>query len=183
QAVRIGRFHGTLFESAPVQLVPVWAPHPDEVASGALLDTGGGLWARRQRVVYTGVYVNEVPRLDIARSAFTADIYLWMRFARGDASDDTDPTAIDFPDLLQGNFNAKRPSLERDLDDGTTYRLWRMRGEFKNDFDLHNYPLDRQTLAIRFFNAQAASDRLIYVQDARSTPASPLAPALAQGTR
>jgi hypothetical protein len=44
-----------------------------------------------------------------------------------------------------------------------------MRGDFKNDFDLHRYPADSQTLAIRFFNARAASDRVVYVQDRQST--------------
>jgi branched-chain amino acid transport system substrate-binding protein len=34
QAVRIGRFHGTLFESAPLQLVPVSSPTAAEIASG-----------------------------------------------------------------------------------------------------------------------------------------------------
>jgi branched-chain amino acid transport system substrate-binding protein len=40
-----------------------------------------------------------------------------------------------------------------------------VRGDFKNDFDLHHYPLDRQSLTVRLFNATAASDRLVYVQD------------------
>jgi branched-chain amino acid transport system substrate-binding protein len=182
QPVRIGRFYGPLFESAPVQLVPVWNPHLDEIASGALLDMGGGLLARRQQVVYTGLYLNSIPRVDIARSSFTADLYLWMRFARH-ARGDADPTEIDFPDLLRGNFNPKRPSIERVLDDGTTYRLWRMRGDFKNDFDLRRYPLDRQTLVVRFFNARAASDQMVYVQDARSVSPGTPAPAIATGAK
>jgi branched-chain amino acid transport system substrate-binding protein len=44
-----------------------------------------------------------------------------------------------------------------------------MRGDFKNDFDLHHFPADRQSLAIRFFNARADSDRLLYVQDRRTS--------------
>ena len=43
-----------------------------------------------------------------------------------------------------------------------------MRGDFKNDFDLHHYPFDRQTITVRLFNARAASDRIVYVQDRRS---------------
>jgi branched-chain amino acid transport system substrate-binding protein len=179
QAVRIGSFHGAQFESAPVQLYPVWNPNPDEVATGALIDMGGGLMARRQKVVYSGIYLNEIPRLDVAQSTFTADLYLWMRFAQAAGpGDDADPTAIDFPDLLKGNFNAKRPAIARDLDDGTTYRLWRMRGEFKNDFDLHRYPFDRQSLAVRFFNSRAASDRLVYVQDTRAAGSGAGAPSI-----
>ena len=133
-----------------------------------MVDMGAGSFARRQQVVYTGVFLNEIPRLDVAQSTFTADFYLWIRFARGAGAGAADPTDVDFPDLVRGSFDAKRPAEEGDLDDGTSYRLWRVRGDFKNDFDLHHYPLDRQTLALRLFNARAASDRLVYVQDRRS---------------
>jgi branched-chain amino acid transport system substrate-binding protein len=168
QALRLGRFQGGRFESAPGQLVPV--PHPDaaEIASGALVDIGSGRYARRQQVVYTGVFLNEIPRVDIAQSTFTADFYLWMRFARGGGTADADPAEIDFPDLVRGSFDGKRPAAQHELGDGTTYRLWRMRGDFKNDYDLHRYPADSQRLAVRFFNSRAASDRLVYVVDRRS---------------
>jgi hypothetical protein len=43
-----------------------------------------------------------------------------------------------------------------------------MRGDFKSDFDLHRYPADLQRLVIRLFNARAATDRIVYVQDRRS---------------
>src|SRR5262249_61031651 len=36
QPLRIGRFHGTRFESAPTQLVPVRTPDDVEIASGAV---------------------------------------------------------------------------------------------------------------------------------------------------
>jgi branched-chain amino acid transport system substrate-binding protein len=174
QPVRVGRYHGSLFESAPVQLVPVTNADADEIAAGTVTDVGGGRFVRRQRVVYTGIFLNEIPRIDVAQSTFTADLYLWMRFARGVQGDDTDPTQIEFPDLVRGTFDPKRPALARDFDDGTTYRLWRMRGEFKNDFDLHRYPLDQQTLTLGFFNRRAASDRVVYVQDRRSSAAPQL---------
>ena len=133
--MRIGRFHGALFESAPVQLVPASNPSSAEIASGAMVDMGAGSFARRQQVVYTGVFLNEIPRLDVAQSSSTADFYLWIRFARGAGAGAADPTDVDFPDLVRGSFDAKRPAEEGDLDDGTSYRLWRVRGDFKNDFD------------------------------------------------
>jgi branched-chain amino acid transport system substrate-binding protein len=168
QPTRIGRFHQALFESAPVQLVPVPTPTGPEIASGSVLDLGYGRFARRQQVVYTGVYLNEVPRIDISQSTFTADFYLWIRFARSAGAGAADPADLDFPDLLRGSFDAGKPAEQGDLDDGTTYRLWRVRGDFKNDFDLHHYPFDRQTITVRLFNARAASDRIVYVRDRRS---------------
>jgi branched-chain amino acid transport system substrate-binding protein len=122
-------------------------------------------------VVYSVIYLNEIARVDIAQSRFTADFYLWVRYARAAGAGAADPAEIDFPDLVRGTSDGKLLAAQRDLDDGTTYRLWRMRGDFKNDFDLHHYPADAQTLAVRFFNARAASDRLVYVQDRRSSDA------------
>lgn len=163
QAIRAGRFHNARFESAPVQLVPVSQPTAADIASGTLIDLGNGAFARKQMVVYTGVYLNEVPRIDIAQSTFTADFYVWIRSAPGavNAAD------LDFPDMTRGSFAADKPSVERKLDDGTTYRLWRVRGDFKNDYDLHHYPMDRQSLLLRFFNARAGADSVVYVQDRR----------------
>jgi branched-chain amino acid transport system substrate-binding protein len=168
QAVRVGRYHDTLFESAPLQLVPVSNADPAEIAAGTVVDVGSGGFARRQQVVYTGIFLNEIPRIDIPQSTFTADFYLWMRSAPSNGAAGSDPTEIDFPDLVRGSFDGKRPIAQRELGDGTTYRLWRMHGEFKNDYDLHRYPADRQTLVVRFFNSRAASDRLVYVIDRRS---------------
>ena len=165
-AIRMGRFgKGGLFESAPIQLVPVSVSTAEEIAAGTLFDIGGGRYARRQQVVYTGIYLNEIPRIDLAQSVFSADFYVWMRFARGVAATDADPTQFEFPDMIRGAFASAKPAAQRDLDDGTTYRLWRISGDFKNDFDLRHYPADRQKLEIRFFNARAAGDRMVYVLD------------------
>jgi ABC-type branched-subunit amino acid transport system substrate-binding protein len=168
EALRMGRFHNRRLDSAPAQLVPVHNFDPAEVASGAVVDIGEGNYARRQQVVYTGIYLNELPRVDVGQSTFTADFYLWVRYARNAGAGAADPTEIDFPDLVRGTFDPKKPTREGDLEDGTTYRLWRMRGDFKNDYDLHRYPFDRQDLIIRLFNARADSDRIAYVQDRRS---------------
>jgi ABC-type branched-subunit amino acid transport system substrate-binding protein len=172
QALRIGRFQNGIFVSAPGQLVPVSNADGAEIASGEVIAVGPGRFMRRQQVVYTGIYLNEISRMDIAQSTFTADFYLWMRFAKAAGVVDADPTDIKFPMLVRGSFDPKRPSAQGDLDDGTTYRLWQVTGDFKNDFDLHHYPADRQSLVMRLFNARAASDRIVYVQDRRSSGTS-----------
>ena len=168
QGVRMGRFHGTLFESAPIQLAPVLVADRAELASGALIDSGNGHLLRRQRVVSTGMFLNEIFRVDVANSTFSADFYVWLRYARSADPGLADPTEIELPELVRGTLDPKQPALERDLDDGTTYRLWRVSGDFKNDFDLHRYPLDRQTLVVRLFNPRSAADRIVYAQDRRT---------------
>lgn len=173
QALRIGRFKGTHFESAPRQLVPVRHPAPGDISSGALVEIGPGRFAARQEVVYTGIYLNEITRLDVAQSTFTADFYLWMRFAQGRSPGVADPTEIAFPTMVRGVFDPSQPSARGELDDGTTYWLWQVHGDFKNDFDLRHFPADRQNLSVRFFNSRAASDRLVYVLDQRSFDPNP----------
>jgi hypothetical protein len=135
QAVRVGRFHGVLFECAPLQLVPIPNPEPAEIDAGTVVDLGSDSFGRRQRVVYSGFYLNEISRVDVAQARFTADFYLWMRYALG-SSAGADPTDIEFPELVRGSSKGKSLAAEGDLANGTTYRLWHMRGDFKNDFDL-----------------------------------------------
>ena len=168
QALRMGRFHGAEFESAPTQLVPVRNPDAAEIAAGTIVEIDSRRFARRQQVVYTGVFLNEIPQVDIAQSTFTADFYLWMRFARTSGAGASNPTEINFPGIVHGPFDAGRLAAQGDLDDGTTYRLWQVRADIKNDFDLRAYPFDRQTLVLRFFNPGAASDRIVYIRDHRS---------------
>src|SRR3712207_7166707 len=48
-----------VLESAPLQLVPVANPGIDERLSGAVAAVAGGGFARFQRVVYTGIHLNE----------------------------------------------------------------------------------------------------------------------------
>jgi branched-chain amino acid transport system substrate-binding protein len=168
QAARIGRFHGALFESAPLQIVPVINPDPAEITSGAVFELASGRYARLQRVVYTGVFINEIPRLDLTRSSFTANFYLWLRFASEAGPDSADPTDLIFPNLISGSFDRAHPAERRRMADNTEYWLWRVQGEFRNDFDLHRFPFDRQALSLSFFNTRAPMERIVYVLDKRS---------------
>jgi ABC-type branched-subunit amino acid transport system substrate-binding protein len=169
QPVRMGVYENGLFESAPLQITPVINPDRSEIATGTLLDIGPGQYARFQQVVYTGIYLNEIPRLDMPNAAFTADFYLWLRYVPPDGRRSlADPADLSFPDLVRGSFDPKQPAVRRDQDDGTIYSLWRLRGDFKNEFDLRRFPMDQQQLNIRLFNAKAAADRIVYVMDRQS---------------
>ncbi|HKM62851.1 MAG TPA: ABC transporter substrate-binding protein [Acidisphaera sp.] len=173
QAIRVGRFSGGHFESAPLQVVPVTAPSASEEASGAVFEAAPGRYARLQRVVYTGLYLNGVSHIDLSKSSFGADFYLWLRFAKDAGADSLDPGDINFPNMLSGAFDPARPAEQGDMPDGTIYRLWRVQREFRNDFDLHEFPFDRQRLQLPFYNARGASDRIVYVVDQRTAASGP----------
>jgi branched-chain amino acid transport system substrate-binding protein len=168
QTVRIGRFHQGLFESAPLQLVAVANPDATALASGEVFDLGSGHYARLQHVVYTGVFINEITGIDLAKASFGADFYLWMRYAREVGESSPDPTDLIFPNMLSGRFDRDHPAEQGQMPDGTEYRLWRVDGQFRNDFDLRRFPFDEQRLAVTVFNARAATDRIVYVLDRRS---------------
>ena len=69
-----------------------------------------------------------------------------------------------------------RIASQREPSDGTTYRLWRLTGDFKNDFDLRRYPADRQRLYIRFSDSRTSSNQLIYaIDDDPTLPGDPAA--------
>jgi hypothetical protein len=115
----------------------------------------------RQRVVYTGIDLNRVSRIDIRDRSFTADFYLWMRYAE----DDDAPTRIEFPGLLDdAAFRPDRP-LEAGVEDGLTYRLYRVAGNFRATYDLHDYPFDTQDLRVRFQNNHVRRELIAYVID------------------
>jgi branched-chain amino acid transport system substrate-binding protein len=115
------------------------------------------------------MFINEIPRVDLTRFSFGADFYLWLRFARDPGPNSADPTDISFPSLISGSFDRAHPAEQVELADGTEYRLWRIQGEFRNDFDLHRFPFDRQTLSLPFSNARVGADRVVYVLDRRSS--------------
>jgi len=164
--VRMGQFVEGRLQSAPVQIVPAPTPHETEIKSGAVFETRPGKYSRLQQIIYSGVFLNEVMWIDPARSTFAADFYVWLRFAKNSGVDAADPREIKFPDLVSGGaFDREHPVEQREMADGTSYRLWRVQGEFRNEFDLHRYPFDRQSLTVRFFNARAAADHIIYALD------------------
>jgi ABC-type branched-subunit amino acid transport system substrate-binding protein len=165
QAVRLGLFHDGLFDSAPIQLVPVNNPAPEEITSGEVFEALPGKFVRRQRVVYTGVFVNEVPRVDLQKSTFIIDFYLWMRFVENAGPISFEPSDIRFAGLSGGSFNRANPSEQRLMADGTTYRLWHVEGEVRNEFDLRRFPFDSQILRLSFYNSRADAGRVVYVLD------------------
>ncbi|MFN5855278.1 MAG: hypothetical protein ACK456_05170, partial [Pseudanabaenaceae cyanobacterium] len=177
--VRIGKFEGKKFISAATQLSTVAdlrrVDIPAEKKAGNLFNLrykNKNQFFWRQSVVYAGIDMNRLNRVDQARSSITADFYLWFRYSGTDnPTVNENATAIEF---LDGLTNTQRPSqpifdarntLQSGNLDGLNYRLYRIKAEFRNSFDLRDYPFDTQKLNIRFQNTRVPSDRLIYVVD------------------
>ncbi len=160
--VRVGRFVKNQFISAAEQLVAVLDTSvidlQKELAAGTVLPLGDRyVW--RQRVVYTGVDFNQITRLDPGRHSFTADFFLWFRYAGP-----SDITEVEFPSAFDTTFRPAAPQTSRTVD-GLNYRLYRVRGEFRNDFDFHDYPFDEQRLLVRLQHPRFSREQVIYVVD------------------
>jgi ABC-type branched-subunit amino acid transport system substrate-binding protein len=162
--IRLGYFRAGRFVSAPRQLVQVERPElldlTDEMQKGHVVAAGDRYyWV--QRVVYTGIDINRLNRLNVKDGSFNVDLNLWMRYS----GDDDEPTHVEFPALLdRSNFDAGSPAEASQLG-GLNYRLFRIAGDFKNNYDLHDYPFDRQQLLIRFQNRQERRELVTYVVD------------------
>src|SRR3954447_15465216 len=163
-AVRVGFFHRGRFVTAPLQLVSV--SHPEainlvqEQAKGGVVSFGARhYWL--QRAVYTGIDINRVNRIDVKQGTFNIDFYLWMRFAGQDEA----PTRVEFPALLdKGAFDPMRPT-QTGQEDWLNYRLYRISGDFKANYDLHDYPFDTQKLLLHFQNTEQRRELITYVID------------------
>jgi ABC-type branched-subunit amino acid transport system substrate-binding protein len=162
--VRLGYFHLGRFVTAPTQLVLIDRPESIDLESEirnarAVKMSGRPYWI--QRVVYTGIDVNRLNRIDTRQGTFNIDFYLWMRYA----GEDDAPTRVEFPDLLDREiFDPTRPR-EAGVEDGLNYRLYRMSGNFKANYDLHDYPFDVQRLVLRLQNVQQRRELVTYVID------------------
>jgi branched-chain amino acid transport system substrate-binding protein len=165
QPVRIGEYVHNHFVSAPVQLEVVAGS--DEAAVPRALAAGdvvrlGDRYAWKQRVVYTGIDVNQVTDIAESKGTFSADIYLWFRYAGDDSVLDAE-----LLNAAGASFDPKVPLAADDVE-GLHHRLYRVRGDFKSPFDLHDYPFDRQFLTIRLQNLHLSRNQVIYVVDAGS---------------
>ena len=167
QPVRLAQFQNQKLISASQQFTPIANPErlnlPKEIQAGSIVQSGEQyFW--RQRVVYAGMDINKLNRID--KATFTADFYVWFRYNGND-----EPTEIQFPDAVTNSVNPTAPvfdgkaPIKAQVVNGLNYRLYRVRGEFRNAFDFRDYPFDSQRLNLRFDNPNLSTERLIYAID------------------
>ena len=149
--------------SAPVQLTPVLNPDQlldvdKHIQKGNLLSFQDDLFYKTD-VVYTGLDINEIVHIDQKNESFIADFYIWFRHVNP-----LDYSKIEFfnSDVQLGeNVDPMRATTVDDMH----YRAYRVKSEFQEPFQFHNYPFDEQTLRIRFRHKELNRERLIFVAD------------------
>lgn len=160
----VGAFSRGKFISAPVQLQPILDVRqvPDFAAlreTGVIIPFERG-FLYKTGVVYVGININDISQVDVEEGRqYTMDFYLWFR-GQGQIPFDQ----IQFTNAVD-KVELGEPIAEQRFEDGSIYRLYRIKANFTNTFDLQNYPFDRQVLEIKFKHQNLTRETLIYVLD------------------
>ena len=169
ESIAIGRFERQKFISAFTQLQPVnelnsITDFQEKLDSEQILSVDD-TYMYKTNIVYTGIDINEIRNLDEKTSSYLVDFYLWFRF-----QGDIDADNIEFLNYGTDRMDSgDKLELDDPIDEeviaGITYRCYRVKADFQEEFWFHDYPFDRQKLAVRFRHANLTRDNLIYVVD------------------
>ena len=168
-SVYLGIFNQQNFISAftqlqPVKNIKVYRNLDAALQSGDILLVDGS-YMHRTNIVYSGIDINKIRNLDEKTSSYLVDFYLWFRFQKNITADKIEFTNYGTDRMDSGDkLELDEPIGEEILGD-VTYRVYRVKADFKEKFRFDDYPFDRQQLAIRFRHSNLTRDDLIYVID------------------
>ncbi|MFB2894136.1 ABC transporter substrate-binding protein [Aerosakkonemataceae cyanobacterium BLCC-F50] len=165
----VGRFDKTNLVSAFIQLqaIPNLRTVPNleaQIKAGNILQIGQQ-YLQKTDVVYVGMDINQVSNLDEKTSTYLMDCYLWFRY-KGNVNAEK----IEFLNYGVNRLNSGQ-KLTLDVpvqalpEQGVKHKVYRIKADFHEEFDFHNYPFDEQNLSIRFRHANLTRDKLIYAID------------------
>lgn len=114
------------------------------------------LKSQEPELVFVGMYLNDLYELDLKKSTYVADFYVWMRWR-----DALDPSNVEF---LNGSLDLKEHPDTRETS-GAKYVSFHCRGTFHTEFDYRRYPLDQQRIVIEMEDADYESHQIRYIVD------------------
>lgn len=168
--ILIGIFRQNDFVSAFTQLTPIEnlkiVPKlKEKIKNNQIIQIGDGSYVERTSIVDTGIDINEVTKIDERTSSYLIDFYLWFRYQGDFQPDNIEFTNFSVERLDSGEKLTLDEPIQQDVENGVNYVVYRVKADFYEEFDFHNYPFDRQILSIRFRHNFLTRDRLIYVVD------------------
>ena len=110
------------------------------------------------RHVDVGVYVNNIPSVNLKEKKFQVDFHIWFRWS----GDDIDP--LESFAIVNGHIDAK-DALVRKKIGNVNYGSYRVEATIYRNFDLSRYPLDKQSLKIQIEDAKSRGAELVYRAD------------------
>ncbi len=167
--VFVGIFDRRNFISAfnQLQIIPdlrAVANLDEQLDSGEIVKVGNNFMVKTH-IVYTGMDINEISHIDEKTSSYLVDFYLWFRYQGDIPADQIEFTNYGIERLDSGEKLTLKEPIDTDVTDGINYKVYRVKGDFHEKFDFHDYPFDNQTLSARFRHLNLTRDKLIYVVD------------------
>lgn len=89
--------------------------------------------------VYVGMYLHDVSNLSISEGTYLIDADMWLKW-RGDFN----PGEVRFANAVEFDIT----STVSESDGDWRSARWTIRGEFRGEFPVHDFPLDRQFIRI-----------------------------------
>jgi hypothetical protein len=154
--------------SASASAAPTAPPKPVPVAPAA---------KGAPQTVEVGLYLQNIPEIDIKTNSFTAEFYLWFLWAG-----DLDPTlTFELTNAVNPSELTKTPifvdasgnSAPDTLPDGRHLQQFHVYGRFGHPFPLSRYPFDDHDIAISLEDGRHANDALVHVVDEKGSAMRP----------
>jgi hypothetical protein len=133
--------------------------------------------AKPPQKVTVGLYLQNIPEIDVKTNSFQAEFYLWFLW-----TGDDDPTmtyqltnAISLSDLTRTPIYVDASGAARAdaLDDGRHYQIFHVYGRFGHPFSLARYPLDDHEIVISLEDARHPDTELVHEVDTKGTAMRP----------
>jgi hypothetical protein len=120
--------------------------------------------------VYVGVYAFQVPDLSLIDNSYLVDFWIWFRWQ----GLDYDPSeTFELLNLFEGWDVLSEPLYVDDegnaapdpLGDDWYYQVYRIQSRFGMNFDVSDYPFDRQELVIAIEDGDMVAEEMMYIPD------------------
>ncbi|KPA09483.1 membrane protein containing Extracellular ligand-binding receptor domain protein [Candidatus Magnetomorum sp. HK-1] len=129
----------------------------------------GENYAKKVRVVYTGIDINTITDFNLADQTYVVDFYLWFRYEQGISN----ITNIEFENTVEPLYLDDKnmiilTGVTKVLDkykDNIRTKAYRIKRTFKSEFDFHSFPFDQHKLKIKFRHRTLTNDKLIFISD------------------
>ena len=118
---------------------------------------------KKTDIVHVGLEAREIRDINMHSSTYVITFDLWFCF-----QGDFDASQLEFTNAVTP-ISLDAPLFEQTTD-GITTQLYQVTAEFKGEFDIHAYPLTRQSLPIQFRHKMRTSEGLMLVRGRAGRP-------------
>ncbi|HBE17852.1 MAG TPA: hypothetical protein DEG17_26040 [Cyanobacteria bacterium UBA11149] len=167
--IAVGRFYKGNLVSDFIQLQAISdlksvRNFQEEIAKEKIVNIGERFFYKTN-IVYAGIDLNKISDLDEKSSTYLVDFYLWFRY-----QGDVDVDQIEFINYGIARLDSgEKLTLDEPINvkknQSANLNVYRVKADFHEEFDFHDYPFDNQSLFIKFRHSNLTRDKLIYAID------------------